>query len=261
MSEEPKQEKQNCNGTELAERPTQGKMPTIAMGNRGMQLASLEDAWRFASYLSRSGLAPKGLEKPEAILIAIQMGAEIGLPPMAALQNIAVINGRPAVWGDAMLAVCRSSGVFDEAAFEETISPDGKTASCTVRRYPHGNPVTRTFSMDDAKAASLAGKSGPWSQYPTRMLQMRARSWALRDAFSDVLRGLLAVEEARDVIDVQAVEAPTSLEQLTQRLEAKQPEVKPEEAEGKPESVQEPTKPRRQKSLIDTQASATEAGS
>ena len=52
--------------------------------------------------------------------------------------------------------------------------------------------------MADAKRAGLAGKSGPWTQYPRRMLQMRARGFALRDAFPDLLRGLVTAEEAMD---------------------------------------------------------------
>lgn len=181
------------------------RTPVLA-GPRGLELRTLEDYFRFAQYVIASGLAPKGIDTPAAALIVLQMGAEIGLTPMASLQNIASINGRPSVWGDAMLAVCRASGVFDEEAFDETISGDGQklTATCTVRRLPRGKPIMRTFSMDDAKQASLQGKAGPWTQYPRRMLQMRARSWALRDGFADVLRGFRCAEEAFDIIDVDS---------------------------------------------------------
>jgi hypothetical protein len=169
----------------------------------GISLSNMSDAWVFAKTFVKSGFAPKGIETPEAALIALQMGAELGLPPMASLQNIAVINGRPSVWGDAMLAVCRASGIFDEEAFIETISQDPETgelsACCTVRRLPNGNLVVREFTMLDAKTAGLTSKSGPWQQYPKRMLQMRARSWALKDAFADVLRGFHVAEEAMDM--------------------------------------------------------------
>jgi len=178
---------------------------------------TLDEYWRFANAVVRSGMAPKGMQQPDSVLVAIQMGAEVGLTPMAALQNIAVINGRPSVWGDAMLAICRSSGVFDEAAFEETIEErDGKIiASCTVRRLPNGKPVTRTFSMDDAKQAGLAGKPGPWQQYPKRMLQMRARSWALRDTFPDILRGLNCAEE---IIDIEPEQQPAELKDVAKKM-------------------------------------------
>lgn len=213
------------NGT-TAIATTQPRPSPISAGPRGVQLNSLEDMYRFAKYASQSGLAPKGIETPEAIFIALQMGAEVGLTPMASLQNIAVVNGRPSIWGDAMLAVCRGSGVFDESVFEETWAGDGDNygATCTVRRLPHGKPIVREFSVAKAKKAGLWGKGGPWSQYPDRMLQMRARAMALRDGFSDVLRGFKAAEEMFDVIDVEHGPAspaapPKSLEDLAARIE------------------------------------------
>jgi len=90
---------------------TANKSP-ITFGDSGVKLASLEDAYRFANAICASGFAPRGMEKPEAVLVAIQLGAEIGLSPMAALQNTAVINGRPAIYGDAALALVRGSGLL-----------------------------------------------------------------------------------------------------------------------------------------------------
>jgi len=62
-------------------------------------------------------------------------------------------------------------------------------------------PVETRFSVEDAKRAGLWGKGGPWTAYPKRMLQMRARGFALRDAFPDVLKGMISVEEAQDYPD------------------------------------------------------------
>ena len=189
----------------------------VSSGPRGLELNSLEEMWRFAQYASKSGLCPKGVETAEAVFIAIQMGAELGLTPMASLQGVAVINGRPSVWGDAMLAVCRSQGIFDEAAFVETLTGtgDAMTATCTVRRKPHGNPVTHEFTVARAKKAGLWGKSGPWTQYPERMLQMRARAFALRDTFTDVLRGFKCAEEMDETIDVESAPATNPAQDLT----------------------------------------------
>jgi hypothetical protein len=66
-------------------------------------------------------------------------------------------------------------------------------------RRDKATPITRRFSIGEAKRASLLGKPGPWQEYPSRMLRMRARSFAARDAFPDVLRGIRAVEELRDI--------------------------------------------------------------
>ena len=179
----------------------------------GLELRTLDDAWRFATAVTKSGLAPKGLDTPEKVLIAMQMGAELGMPPLSSLQNIAVINGRPFLTADLMLAVVRASGLFDEAAFVERIeNRDGvPVAICQVRRKPDGKPIVREFSLDDAKRAGLLRPNTPWAQYPLRMLQMRARSWALRDTFSDLLKGMRAVEDV-DVETVEVVDVTTEPE-------------------------------------------------
>lgn len=173
-------------------------------GRHGLAMRTLEDMWRFAQYMATSPFAPKGMTDARSIVVAIQMGAEIGLAPTVAVRSIAVINGRPSLWGDALLGLCQAHESWDIAAFEETIAetPQGLTARCTVKRNG-GKPVTREFTMTDAKRAGLASKQGPWTQYPKRMLQMRARSWALRDTFSDVLQGIASREEAVDFIDVE----------------------------------------------------------
>ena len=205
---------------------------TEIRNERGLQLTTFDEMYRFGKCLAASGLAPKGCATPEQIVIAVEMGAEVGLPPMASVQNIAVINGRPSLWGDAMLGVCQGSGVFDFEAFEET--DDGTTATCKVRRKG-GELCVRTFSMDDAKKAALVGKSGPWSQYPKRMRQMRARSWALRDTFADVLRGMMAAEEAQDMPAETTVEAKV-IERKVPTRKAKQDDATDEPVSAEPMS-------------------------
>ena len=163
----------------------------------------------FAKMAARSTLVPRDyLGKPKNILLAIQMGSEIGLAPMQSLQNISVINGRPAVWGDAMLGLCRQSPVCKDVV--ERFEGEGKTltAICIAKRAG-AEPIERRFSMDDAERAGLATKPGTWQQYPRRMLQMRARGFALRDAFPDVLRGLISAEEAEDIPTGKTIEGTT----------------------------------------------------
>jgi len=155
---------------------------------------SLNEALQFADMLSKSNMVPKDYQgNPANCIIAMQWGMEIGLQPLQAMQNIAVINGRPAIWGDAMLAIVRGSGLL------ERIDEDPTDAGCTCIVKRKGEPeVTRTFTLEDAKRAGLAGKQGPWQQHPKRMMQMRARAFALRDVFPDVLRGVHIAEIAQD---------------------------------------------------------------
>ena len=155
---------------------------------------SLNEAMKFSEILAKSDLVPKDFRnKPGNVLVAVQMGAELGLGPMQAIQNISVINGRPCVWGDSMLAIARSHREFEDIIEEF----DGETATCIVKRKGQ-SPTVRDFSFADAKKAGLLGKQGPWQQYPKRMLAARARAFALRDSFADALRGLNSAEEVRD---------------------------------------------------------------
>jgi hypothetical protein len=66
-------------------------------------------------------------------------------------------------------------------------------------------PERRTFSVADAKRAKLWFKAGPWTTYPDRMLQMRARGFAIRDVFPDALRGVITAEEAVDIVEPRDV--------------------------------------------------------
>ncbi len=164
-----------------------------------IHLRTWEEIERFAEKAARSGMVPKDyVNKPDAICIAVQMGSELGLAPMQALQNIAVVNGRPSLWGDAMLALVRASGLCREVRESFTGQGDTLTAVCVVSRKDQAAPIIQSFSVAQAKQANLWGKN-VWAQYPERMLQMRARGFGLRDGFPDVLRGLISTEEARDI--------------------------------------------------------------
>jgi hypothetical protein len=165
----------------------------------GLALQSFDDAFRFAKMVAASEFAPKDFKnKPESCLLAIQHGSEVGLSPMQSLQSIAVINGRPTIWGDAALALVQACSVCEYV--REYLEGDGDnlTAVCVAKRHGYPTPTTVLFSVADAKKAGLWGKTGPWTQYPSRMLQLRARGFALRNAFADALRGLVTAEEAQD---------------------------------------------------------------
>jgi hypothetical protein len=176
---------------------------------RGLALQTMADAMKFGEMVSASDFAPKDFRgKPASCVLAIQAGAEIGLSPMQALQSIAVVNGRPSIFGDAALAVVKASPVCEYVT--EAIEGEGEqmAAICTAKRRGYPTPTVVKFTVADAKKANLWGKTGPWTQYPKRMLQMRARGFALRDAFPDALRGMVTAEEAQDYPTTPATPEP-----------------------------------------------------
>lgn len=184
--------------------PVRNPVPSRAFS---LMPQSLGEAREIATLIANSDFAPKDYKgKPDNVIVALQMGADLGLKPMQALQNIAVINGRPSIYGDAALALVQASGQIERfhETFEGIFPEDSFTAICIVKRRGFPDEIRQTFSIGDAKAAKLWNKRGhnggdtPWVTYPKRMLQMRARGFALRDAGSDMLLGLVLVEEAQD---------------------------------------------------------------
>jgi hypothetical protein len=200
---------------------------------------SLKEALQLADLIHRSKLAPKGFDTPESCLVGILYGMEVGLSPIAALQRMAIIDGRPTIWGDAALALVQASGLL--LSIREEIQEDPKqsitnnlTAICTVTRHGRAEQITNTFSIEDAKRAGLWQKPGPWSDYPKRMLAMRARAFALRDAFPDVLAGLYLREE----IEPATIAQQTTVEGKEQNdaIPSDHPNPEPNIAESQPDS-------------------------
>ena len=190
------------------------KKPTESMAAMAIRPETLDDLLRLADRLAESDIVPKDYQKkPGNILVAVQMGLEIGLHPIQALQSIAVINGRPSLWGDAGLGLVMAASEFHD--IEETDDPGTETATCKLWRKGKADPVVRTFSQKDAEATLITiwskekngyvrtklSEKGVWAMGPAyrkRMRQMRARWWAMRDAFPGALKGIQGAEEVRD---------------------------------------------------------------
>ena len=167
--------------------------------HQGFAPQTMTEAIDFSNMLSKSTMVPKAYQnKPEDVLVAVQWGYELGLAPLQALQNIATINGKPSVYGDAAMALVQNSPVCEDVKeYFEGEGTSNPIAVCVAKRKNRTEVISK-YSVEDAKRAGLWNKQGPWTQYPKRMLQMRARGFALRDAFPDVLKGLITVEEAQD---------------------------------------------------------------
>ena len=154
---------------------------------------TFDDQMRMAEVMAKSGLLPKALDTKEKVFIALQWGVELGLTPMAAATNIAVINGKPTLSADIMHAIVRNNPEYAGAEWKKQ---DEQSAEVLVRRK-NAN-MTETFrgyyDIEMAKRANLLSKEN-WRAYPARMLKHRALSFALRDAFPDVLAGLYSPDE------------------------------------------------------------------
>jgi hypothetical protein len=205
---------------------------TLKTGNRPMGIVpeTFEDVQRLATMAVASGLwkadrRDTDQQKHAKATMAIMQGLECGVPPMQAVQSIAVINGKCVMYGDLLTALLWANG-FD---IEQTITGvgDARTATCTITR-PNGKKITRSFSVLDAKKARLHdarptvkkqwdGKweekpnDSPWFKYEDRMLGWRALGNCQKDGASDVTKGLHIREDIeaelpmRDITPTKAV--------------------------------------------------------
>lgn len=244
----------NSNITHIGPAPSSAREAAMAILPRNM-----EQMMQLAEILSKSTMVPKDFQgNPGNAYIAMQWGMSLGLDAIQAVQGIAVINGRPSMWGDTLLALVQGSGLLEY--IHEDPTEDGCT--CVVKRK--GQPeLTRTFTKQDAITAKLWNKKGyngqdtPWITYPKRMMQMRARAFALRDAFADVLRGLSVAEEQQDAIHVEIIEdssqpATSKTAGLLGKIKARKELEAPQQIEPAAELVthSEPLKTKTQRARI-----------
>lgn len=180
---------------------------------------NFEEAYKMARIIVAAGTAPKAYEmkdptnlKPyvsvERVAVAIMHGLEVGLPPMQAVQGIAVINGMPTVWGDARDGLVAASGLLEDMKEEIEIGEDGvfNWARCTVWRKGRKSPIEYTLFRTDAARAGWLKKDGPWQSDTNQMAQTRARGRANRRAFPDVLKGLADHDEVLDMPPVDVTD-------------------------------------------------------
>lgn len=155
----------------------------------------MDNALSFLEKFCKTAFCPKQyIGKPEEAYIACAVGRTLGMSAYAAINSIAIINGRPVIWGDGLKGVV----LRQCALFKETFDPETFTATCTIRRKDRPNDeIVASFSWQEAQQAHLDTKA-IWQSYPRRMLQMRARGFAIRDAFPDLLQGMITKEEAED---------------------------------------------------------------
>ena len=182
-----------------------------------------------AETLYRGGLTPNGVTRWEHLAARIVAGAEVGLGAIASVNCIMVVNGKACIYGDAGMALIRASGLL---AFHDETVQVGPTnhpvsATCVIQRVGEEKREF-TFSYEDAVTAKLWGKKGPWTDYPGRQLTWRARWFAMRDVFPDVLLGLGIFEEQADIPVSEKGFTETTVEATEQRTETDLPITDPQ---------------------------------
>jgi len=185
----------------------------------GFEPATLDDAWRLAKLVVASGLAPKAVRTPEAAVVMILTGRELGLTAMQSIRSIHVVEGKPLLSADLMLALCLRLPTCEMFACVETTDA---LASFVAKR--RGQPETRlSFSIEQARAAGLSGKDN-WKKYPAAMLRARAIAALARLVFSDAFVG---VYEEDEIPRAQPAHAESDVRTVPDPRPSPQPESSP----------------------------------
>lgn len=183
---------------------------------------NLADLAQYAAFFVKAGMVPDNLQVKVAgrvdldatkakVMLVIGKGLEVKVPPQMAVANIMVVNNRTTIWGDLMRSLVMRSKQCE--GWHEHFEIDGKvqretveiedeyTAVCQLKRKGYDELWEGRFSCAQAKKAGLwmNPKKLPWMNYPIQMLMWRARTYAVRAGFSDVLGGLAIMEEIEDV--------------------------------------------------------------
>jgi hypothetical protein len=149
-----------------------------------------------AEALSRSEIVPKAFRnKPDDIVAVAMIGREVGLSPMMSMQYVNVIDGKPSMGAEAMVALVRGKGHTIRCVH---LDDDG----CEVygKRCDTGDEMSFTFTRQHAEDAGLFeltrnGKKTPWHNYFRSMAWARAVSQLCRMLFPDVIMGISYVPE------------------------------------------------------------------
>jgi len=158
---------------------------TTALAVRSEPSQTLPAKIQYARALAESGLLPTAYRgNPGNVLYAVEYGDMLGLPPMAAITGIHVIEGKPSASASLISALVRRAG------HKLRITGDARAASCQIVRCDDPDYTFEvTFTIDDAKTAGLTGKD-VWKKYTASMLKARAISQCARDACEEALYGL-----------------------------------------------------------------------
>ena len=189
-------------------------VPIMAKSGFSLVAGNFEEAMKIANMLAGSKLVPQQYQgHPEDVLIACSWGESLGLKPLSALNAIAVVNGRPQLFGDALKALIMKHGTIEE-------NWDNEQGIWTMTAHRKGFPdVTWSYGYNDAIAAGHvsynpqsntfglgARKSEAWVKYTKRMCQLKCRNFVIRDAFPDVIQGIDIEGSDDDVMQISEVQ-------------------------------------------------------
>ncbi len=143
-------------------------------------------------------------DKPANAIVAVMYGYELGMEPITSLNNIYIINNRPALFAECIHGLVKSSKVCEYVHFKYigTEYDDDFGVQVTSKRKDDTEPLVSQFTVADAKKANLWGNRDSWVKYPKRLLFARSLSFNLQDNFPDITKGIKTYEVVADYEEV-----------------------------------------------------------
>lgn len=192
------------------------------------QAQAMDAAYKIGSALANTQMVPQTFRgKPDDATAAILYGAELGLKPTQALQQVFVVHGQPAIYARTMVGLLKSKGYV----FETVESTD---ESVTVRgTSPRGEVEQSTWTIDRAQKAGYT-KNGKYQSDPQAMLYAKAASEVSRKLAPDVLLGIRYTAEDLELeprpvrATATRTDRPSGADGVRAALAAKKPEPEPE---------------------------------
>lgn len=206
---------------------------TVVNQNNLTAMTNIKPMLEFATHLVKSGFLPTAVNTAEKALAIILTGNELGIPPMQALRQIHVIQGKPTMSVELMLgfAYSRIPGFICEVL-------ESNNTHCVVKMSrPNHTPYTHTFTMEDARNLGLTGKDN-WKKQPAVMLRWRCISAALKVVAPDAISGLYTPEELNPDVHVNYETGEVIDNQATRATQSTQAQLEPPPSSFSPEIEQ-----------------------
>lgn len=163
-------------------------------------------AYQMAKGLSQSTLVPQQFQNnPANCLIALEQSNRLNISPMAVMQNLYIVQGKPSFSSSFIIGLINASGKYDmELQFDEE-EKDGKPYACTCWTEKDGRKVTGIkITMDMAEKEGWSKKNGSkWVTIPQVMLRYRAASFFARMNCPELSIGLYSKEELDDFTPIK----------------------------------------------------------
>lgn len=221
---------------------------------RGFVPKTVGDLKRLAILMSKTEFVPSCFRnKPSDVFLALNYAIAAGMDNLIlGIQDMYVIHGRVSMYGNSCRALLMRSGLLEDLKEEWSgeFPDDDFSIRITMKRKGIKSPFIGEWSVADEKQAGIFG-SNVHKTYPKDMMYWRAWHRAAGRGFSDVMKGIVPREIARDMEDLEQIEVlPNDLDAATDALKKRKrrgkgkkkqelevPAVDPTAGSGEPQST------------------------